>query len=165
MPLKLFCYKQMLLYFHRLLNVSENSLVKEAFNESNLLRREGHFGWVTSIQQLFLALDVNFDLDKFKNMRRSSFQKLVEKRLQRKYHTFWLETISKTQGQSRKGYNKLRTYCLSNLICKKNLTALCRIRIFVETWQNYAAVITIYELKRAEEKAFQQNSDYAACIL
>ena len=28
------------------------------------------------------------------------------------YHTYWLETISKTQGQSKQGSNKLRTYCL-----------------------------------------------------
>ena len=86
MPLKLFCYKQMLFYFHRLMKASENSLVKKAFNESNLLRREGHFSWVTSIQQLLLALDLHFDLDKFRNMRRSSFQTLVEKRLQKISH-------------------------------------------------------------------------------
>ena len=79
LPLKLTCYRQALLYFHRLLTLEESTLAKKAFNDSINAHKKGQFSWISSIQQLFRLLDMHFDIPRLSLISCSRFRHIVDK--------------------------------------------------------------------------------------
>ena len=112
MPLRLFCYRQTLIYLHRLVNFRDNSLVKTAFKDSIQQEQKGNNNWVSYVKKLFKAFDLQFDLERLKSIKPNKFKALVSRRIKEKFDTYWRKNIGSEFGRSNKGGNKLRTYSL-----------------------------------------------------
>ena len=107
LPLKLTCYRQTLLYFHRLLTLEESTLVKKAFNDSINAYENGQFGWISSIQHLFRLFDLHFDIPRLKLISTSRFRHIVDKAIKGSFESFWRKRINSSVGPSKSGGNKL----------------------------------------------------------
>ena len=112
LPLKLTCYRQALLYFHRLLTLEECTLVKKAFNDSIDAHKNGQFSWISSIQHLFRLFDMHFDIPRLSLISSSRFRHFVDKAIKGRFESSWRKRINSSVGPSKSGGNKLRHYNL-----------------------------------------------------
>ena len=112
LPLKLICYRQALLYFHRLLTLEDSTLVKKAFNDSIVAHKNGQFSWISSIQHLFRLFNMHFDIRRLSLISCSRFRHIVDKAVKGSFESFWRKRINSSVGPSKSGGNKLRHYNL-----------------------------------------------------
>ena len=112
LPMVANCIKRMLLFFHRLISLSDDSLLANAAIESISLHEEGKFSWMSSALGFLKALGIDPDISRIKNLRFSTFKRMVSVSLKNCYERYWAKNIKDSTGTSNKGGNKLRTYAI-----------------------------------------------------
>ena len=110
LPMIVYCLEKHFLFLHRLLNMTEDNLVKKAFNESCRLQSDNHFSWVTSCSLYLETFGIDPNLNMIKRMKLGHFRSLVRRSLRNSYERYWAREINSKVGPSNKGGNKLRTY-------------------------------------------------------
>ena len=109
-PVVTHCLEKQFLFFHRLINMPGDNLVKRAFNDSCHLQKNDHFSWVNSCCLYLKAVGIDSNPNRLKNMRPKQFKALVRRSLRNSFVRYWTDGIKSKFGQSKKGGNKLRTY-------------------------------------------------------
>ena len=112
LPIKLSIFKHLLVYYHRLLVSEEDNLLTNAFKESDYLKSEGGFGWLSTIEVLLKSLGIQTDKAKITRMKAGAFKRFITKLISNEFEQYWRNTILSQDGSSNKGGNKLRSYSL-----------------------------------------------------
>ncbi len=90
--------------------MTEDYLVKWAFNESCCLKRDGHLSWVNSCRLYLETCGIDSNPNKIKWMISNHFKSYISPSLRKCYERYWSNEIKSNVGPSNKWNGTLRTY-------------------------------------------------------
>jgi len=110
-PLTINAISRSIKYYHRISQSPNNSIIKQALEESKLLDSKGCTSWFTKVNSTLTTFKIPQPPPAPTKYARKQYKKTTENILRIIYEEYWAKEINTTTSkQKNKGGNKLRTY-------------------------------------------------------